>query len=394
MNEYMKYSRIYAAVDLDAVCANMEAMKANLPKDTAVYGVVKTDGYGHGAVPVARAIDPYVEGYAVATVDEGLNLRRHGIAKPVLVLGYTEPFRFEEMITEEVLPAIFQMEDALILSEEAVRLGKTMKLHIALDTGMGRVGFQADEAAADTVAFIAGLEGIEIEGIFTHFANADEADKTYTRLQLRRFWHFMDLLKERGVEIPIKHCANSAGIIDLPEAAGMDVVRAGISIYGLYPSEEVDKESVKLTPALELKSEVAFIKTLPAGCGISYGTTYVTQSETAIATIPVGYGDGYPRNLSGKGSVLLHGRRVPILGRICMDQMMVDVTDIGEVRHGDVVTLIGRDGEEEITVEEVAELAGTFNYELICGLGKRIPRIYLKDQKICSTKDYFTDWYE
>lgn len=394
MNEFMKYSRVYATVDLDAVCANMEAMRANLRRDCGIYGVVKTDGYGHGAVPIARAIEPYVEGYAVATVDEGLNLRRHHIEKPVLVLGYTEPFRFEEMVKEEVRPAIFQVEDALILSEEAVKQNRTARLHIAVDTGMGRVGFQVNEEAADTVAFIASLPCLELEGIFTHFANADEADKRYTKMQLRRFQDFLDLLARRGVTIPIRHCANSAGIIDLPEAAGMDMVRAGISIYGLYPSEEVDKGAVPLRPALQLKSEVAFMKTLPAGCGISYGTTYVTSRETAIATIPVGYGDGYPRNLSGRGYVLLHGKRVPILGRICMDQMMVDVTGIQDVRHGDIVTLVGRDGDACITVEEVAGLAGTFNYEFICNLGKRVPRIYLKNNEIQSAKDYFEDWYQ
>lgn len=387
------YSRVYAVVNLDAVAANMEAMRGRLPADTGMIGVVKADGYGHGSVPVARALDPYVEGYAVATLEEGRILRRHGITKPVLVLGVTHPDLYGELIRWDIRPAIFTAGQARQLSQLAAAAGTQAKIHLAVDTGMSRIGMRPDRESADMVAEISCLPGIVIEGMFTHFARADERDKTSAKGQLAAYMQFADLLSERGIRIPMKHCSNSAGIVEGLDSNRLNLVRAGISIYGLYPSDEVDRETVRLTPALELKSCISYIKTVPAGTPVSYGGTFVTGRPTRIATIPVGYGDGYPRALSGTGSVLIRGRRAPILGRVCMDQFMVDVTEIPEAAEDDPVTLIGQDGGERITVEELAQRSGGFHYELLCGLGKRIPRVYLKGGQIVGEKDYFEDTY-
>lgn len=387
------YSRVYAVVNLDAVTANMEAMRGRLPADTGMIGVVKADGYGHGSVPVARALDPYVEGYAVATLEEGRILRRHGITKPVLVLGVTHPDLYGELIRWDIRPAIFTAGQARQLSQLAAAEGTQAKIHLAVDTGMSRIGMRPNRESADMVAEISCLPGIVIEGMFTHFARADERDKTSAKGQLAAYMQFVDLLSERGIRIPMKHCSNSAGIVEGLDSNRLNLVRAGISIYGLYPSDEVDRETVRLTPALELKSCISYIKTVPAGTPVSYGGTFVTERPTRIATIPAGYGDGYPRALSGTGSVLIRGRRAPILGRVCMDQFMVDVTEIPEAAEDDPVTLIGQDGGERITVEELAQRSGGFHYELLCGLGKRIPRVYLKGGQIVGQKDYFEDTY-
>ena len=361
-------------------------------RDIGIMGIVKADGYGHGAVPVAKTIEPYVAGYGVATIDEALILRRHGSQKPILVLGVTPQMRFDDLLNCNISPAIFQYEKAERLSKRARILGKKGRIHIAVDTGMSRIGLAPNEESADMVRRISRLPGIEITGIFTHFAKADETDKGSARHQLELYSHFLDLLKERGVEIPIKHCANSAGIIDMDESH-FNMVRAGIVMCGLYPSDEVEKENISLTPALEWKSEVVYVKTVPAGTPVSYGWTCFTERETVIATVPVGYADGYLRNLSNRADVLIRGKRARILGRICMDQMMVDVTDIPDVEEGDPVTLIGRDGAEQITVEELAERSGGFHYEIICGIGMRVPRVYMRKGKIAGTKDYFGDEY-
>lgn len=386
------YTRVYAPVDLDAVVYNMESMRRNISPDCGIIGVVKTDGYGHGAVPVAKAMAPYVKGYAVATVDEALNLRRHSIEKPILVLGVTHKSRYGDLIRQDIRPAIFTMEQAEPLSELAVQAGKTVNIHLAVDTGMGRIGMVPDEDGARLAVRIASLPGICVEGMFTHFAKADEADKKAAECQLEKYLHFVELLKVRNLEIPVKHCSNSAGIIDLP-GANLNMVRAGISIYGMYPSDEVDKTAVSLRPVMGLKSFVTYVKTLEPGQPISYGGTFVTEVPTRVATIPVGYGDGYPRNLSGKGYVLIHGKKAPILGRVCMDQFMVDVTNIPGVDVDTEVTLIGKDGKEQILAEDLSALCGRFHYELVCDIGKRVPRVYYRYGEIVGTKDYFNDSY-
>ena len=388
------YSRVYAAVNLDAVVSNMEAMQSRLPSGTKMIGVVKTDGYGHGAVPVARAIDPYVSGYAVATVEEGVILRRHGIQKMILVLGVTHPGSYEELLRWQIRPTVFTLDQGETLSGLAVSRGVKAAVHLAVDTGMSRIGMRPDEAGADLALAISRLPGIEAEGLFTHFARADERDKESAREQLEQYTEFVRLLEDRGLYSPMKHCSNSAGIVEGLDSNQLDLVRAGISIYGLYPSDEVDTRKVALTPALELKSHVTYVKEIGGGTPVSYGGTFVADRNMLVATIPVGYGDGYPRNLSGRGSVLIHGRRAPILGRVCMDQFMVDVTHIPETREWDEATLIGRDGREMISVEEIASLSGGFHYELVCGLGKRIPRVYFRGGGAVGAKDYFNDIYE
>lgn len=388
----MSYSRVEADVDLDAIRWNLKEMKQNMNPDAEVCAVVKADAYGHGAVPVARAIEDMVDWYAAATPEEGLSLRENGIKKPIMILGYSQQDIYERLIQEQIRPAIFKEEDAKAFSEAALRLHARGRIQIKLDCGMGRIGFLPGEASIKAIKRIFELPGIEIEGIFTHFSRADEADKGPVKKQLQCFLSMLDELLAEGVKLPICHCDNSAGIIDLPQA-NLNLARAGIAMYGLYPSSEVSTDRVKLKPALSLRSRISFLKTLPEGSAISYNATYVTDRETRVATIPVGYGDGYPRSLSNKGFVLIRGQKAPILGRVCMDQFMVDVSHIPGVCDGDEVTLIGRSEEAFLSVEEIAGLAGTFNYEFLCDLGKRIPRVYYQGGRIAGRKDYFNDVY-
>ena len=388
--ELEKYARVYAEVNLDAVRSNVERMKANIDKDVLITAVIKTDGYGHGAVALAHELEPisYVWGFATATTEEAKTLRNAGIKKPILILGYTFPYCYQELVEMDIRPVVFSVKTAKQLSEAAVRLGKTMKVHIKVDTGMSRIGIRPDDSGIEIIKGIKACQNLEIEGILTHFAKADETDKTETRQQFVRFDNFVKQAeKECAIHIPIKHCSNSAGIIELQEM-NMDMVRAGIILYGLWPSDEVAQNIVELTPAMSLISHIVYVKELEAGSSISYGGTYVTTSKTKVATIPIGYGDGYPRGLSNKGYVLIRGQKAPILGRVCMDQFMVDITHIPDATEGDMVTLIGRDGDVCITMEELGELSGRFNYELACDLGKRIPRVYVRDGKVVSVNEY------
>ena len=378
------HERVYAEINLDHIAYNMEQMHQNIPSDTKMIGVIKTDGYGHGAVEVAGVLEKldYVWGYAVATLDEALELAKNGIRKPALVLGCIFEDGYDMMLDHEIRVNVYMEEQAEAISRLAQENHKTAYIHIKLDTGMGRLGFPIDEDSVDTICRIAKLPNLELEGIFTHFAKADETPRDYTDQQHEKFQWMIDKLAEKGVRFPLCHCDNSAGLIDYPEYSH-DMVRAGISLYGLYPSDEVGTEHVDLKPAMKLLSHIAFVKTIPAGTSISYGGTFVSEKEMRVATIPVGYGDGYPRGLSNKGYVLIHGRKAPILGRICMDQFMVDVTEIPDAKFGDLVVLVGTDGEEEIRVEDLSELSGRFPYEFICCLGKRIPRIYVAESITC-----------
>lgn len=374
------HSRVYAKIDLDAFRHNLKAIRTLLPQNTKIIAVIKTDAYGHGAEPIAKAAEPFdfVYGFAVATAEEALLLRRQGIIKPILILGYVFPEHYQMLAEYEIRPAVFTLETAVQLSQAAQKAGKDILIHMKIDTGMSRIGMQVTEENAKIIAQTASLPHIVIEGIFTHFARADEADKTDALNQLAQFQKMTAMTEALGVTIPYHHCANSAAIIDLPQA-DMDLVRAGIILYGLWPSGEVHKERLDLKPVLELKSHVAYVKKLEAGRSISYGGTYTLKEERIIATIPVGYGDGYPRSLSNKGYVLIHGKKAPVIGRVCMDQFMADVTDIADVKAGDTVTLAGKDGNQILTLEELGELSGRFNYEFACGLGKRIPRIYYEN---------------
>lgn len=377
--------RVWAEIDLDAVAFNIESIKQRISSDTKIIAVIKADGYGHGAVLIAKLLedDSRVWGYAVATAQEAMELRENGLKKPVLILAYTFPSAYEELIQNEIQLTVFTLEMAKALSDAAVKAGKICKIHIKLDTGMTRIGLPPVDDSIAVVRQILALENLETEGIFTHFARADETDRTKAYAQLKQFQDFVRRLeKAAGIKIPLKHCSNSAGIVWLPEA-NMDAVRAGIILYGLWPSADVKEGGeMALRPALCLKSRVVYVKTVPKGQEISYGGTYTTNRQTRVATVCIGYGDGYPRSLSNKGYVLINGQRAPILGRVCMDQFMVDITDIeGTVQTGTEVTLIGRDRDEEITMEDLGALSGRFNYELACDLGKRIPRIcYHKNQ--------------
>lgn len=384
------YSRVYAEVDLDAILHNMEQMQHIIHEDTKILGVIKADGYGHGAIPIGRELEKLekVWGYAVATVEEGLILRRNGLQKPILMLGASFPEHYESLADEGIRATVFSLRQAKELESFAADVGKEITVHIKIDTGLSRLGFQVTEEAADEIAQISAMPHMVVEGIFTHFAKSDARDKTMAKEQMKRFYEMQEMLKSRGITIPMPHCSNSAAIIDMPEA-NMSMVRAGISLYGLLPSDEIHKENIDLKPALSLKSRIVFLKELEEGRTISYGATYRTSGKQRIATIPVGYGDGYPRSLSGKGYVLVHGVRAPICGRICMDQFMVDVTHIPEAKEGDMVVLIGADGSEMITMEELSEISGRFNYEFACDLGKRIPRVYRKNGEVTETKDYF-----
>lgn len=372
------YERVYASIDLDAVVHNLKALQEGLPSGCGVMGVVKADGYGHGAVPVAKAIEPYVEGYAVAAVQEAAELQNHGISKPILILGAVPKASHDFLVERGIRTAVFTMEQAKSFSEAALRHGKEARLHLALDTGMSRIGLEPTDAGADLAAEMSLLPGIVLEGLFTHFARADERDKSLTLAQYDRYLDFVKLLRERGLSIPVHHVANSAAMMELKET-GCDMVRAGIAMYGYYPSEEMEQDKILLKPAMELRSFVTYVKTIEPGTAVSYGGTFVADHPMRVATVSVGYGDGYPRNLSGKGRALIHGKPAPILGRVCMDQMMVDVTDIPDCKEEDLVTLIGRDGDEFISVEEVAATCGGFHYEILCGIGKRVPRRYLQN---------------
>ncbi len=385
-----KYTRVRAKVDLDAIEYNVDKMKDNTKEGVKVIVVIKADGYGHGGLQIARMLSEkeYVWGFAVATLDEAVFLKKRGIYKPVLALGCVFPDQRERLLEYKVRMTVYTAEMAKEVSDLAVKLGQKAYIHIKIDTGMSRLGFMPDEESADEIAAIAAMPNLVMEGMFTHFSKADETDKAYTEKQLEKYLWMKDALRKRGVDFSDLHSSNSAGIIDIPEA-NMDLVRCGISTYGLYPSAEVMKENVPLKPAMELISHVAHVKWVDEGTLISYGGTFVTERRTKIVTVPVGYGDGYPRSLSNKGIVLIHGKRARILGRVCMDQLMVDGTDIDDVKFGDRVTLIGRDGDEVLAVEELSGLAERFNYEFVCNLGKRVPHEFIRHGEVIEQRDYF-----
>ena len=385
-----KYYRVYAEINLDAIVKNVDNLMALTKENTGALAVVKADGYGHGDVAVAKAVAQKVTGYAVATLDEAVNLRENGVKKPILVLGYVDPYEFDILVSHEITATVFDVETAQLLADAARVQKKQAHCHIKVDTGMRRIGLEPDENGIAIVKQITALKELSADGLFTHFAASDETDKTSAEHQFKLFTDFTGRLEKEGIHFTYRHCANSAAVIDMPQV-DLDMVRLGIAMYGMYPSDEVKKEKVELFPALDLKSHVTMVKEIPAGEKVSYGGTFTTTRTTKLATVSVGYGDGYPRALSSKGYVLVRGQKAPIVGRVCMDQMMVDVTDIENVTRADIVTLIGKDGDAEITVEEIAALAGTFNYEFVCDLGKRIPRSYYLNGEYIGTHDCFRE---
>ncbi|MEE1113685.1 MAG: alanine racemase [Eubacterium sp.] len=374
-----EYQRCYALVSLKAIRHNIEEARKRILPGTKLLAVVKANAYGHGAVPVAKSLEECVDFFAVATLAEGEELRNAGIEKPILVLAYVSPSQYEKMVSLDIRPSIYDLHAAELLEQAASAMNKRAKIHIAVDTGMTRIGFQITEEDADTVAAISRMPHIETEGIFSHLSCCDMTDKTFCMGQFDAFRKMLEMLSARNVQIPIRHICNSAAIgeFEADDPNRYDMVRSGITTYGIYPSEEVDKSAMNLLPALEWKAHVIHVKEVGPGRGVSYGATYVTDKPlTRIATVSAGYADGYPRALSSKGRVLIRGQYAPIIGRVCMDQMMVDVTDIPDVQVEDVVTLVGHDGNGFIPIEEVADPSASFNYEMLCRIAPRVTRIY------------------
>ena len=385
----LPYQRLYAKINLDAIEHNIAIVRNKIPKDTKLLLVVKADAYGHGAVVLAHEFEYLTDYFAVAEMDEAIELRKSGIEKPILILGYTSPQLYETALANDITLTMFMPERIKLLSETAMRMKKLAKIHLAIDTGMARIGWSVTEKSADEAASVAKMPGIYVEGMFSHFAMADSADKAPSIDQQAAYDKFVYMLERRGVEIPIKHLNNSAGILGFDKY--YDMVREGIILYGLYPSDDVLHElgeKFVLKPAMELITHISNIKTVEKNQGISYGHTFRADRTMRVATIPVGYADGYPRELSNKAEVLIHGKRCRILGRVCMDQMMVDISDVPKAEMEDKVTLVGRDGNDFISVEELAAAAYSFNYEFVCGISRRVPRIYFRDDEPLKVVNY------
>lgn len=378
---------VWAEINLDAIKNNMKEIK-NLVGDKEIIAVVKANAYGHGALDVAPVLlENGASKLAVAIITEADELRNSGIKAPIMILGYT-PLSFgEDLIDNQIEQTVYDLEYAKELSHLAESLGKKAKIHIALDTGMGRIGFLPNDDSLEKVLEICKLPGIEVVGLFTHFSTSDEEDKTYTFEQFSKLKSFNEKLEKNGVNIPLKHASNSGAILDLPETY-LDGVRCGIISYGYYPSEEVKKENLKLTPALTLKTTVAYVKELDKDMYVSYGRTHKTEKKSKIATLPIGYADGYSRLLSGKAKVIINGQFANVIGRICMDQCMVDVTHIDNIKTGDEVILLGEEDGVKFDANDMAEIMGTINYEILCMISHRVPRIYKKNNEIIKVRNY------
>ncbi|WZL72175.1 alanine racemase [Clostridiaceae bacterium 35-E11] len=386
-----KVRPVWAEINLDHLAHNIKEIKKNVNPGAKLTAVIKADGYGHGAVEIAQTLlDNGADRLAVATLSEAMALRKAYPNIPILILGYTPDSCAEEVITNNITQTLYSLEQAKSFSQKAQALSQKATIHIKLDTGMSRIGFQPDQNAVHVIKEIFKLPNIVVEGMFTHFAVADETDKQFTYHQYDKFMNMVHALEEEGMHIPIKHVSNSAAIIDLSEM-NMDMVRAGIILYGLYPSNDVKKNRIQLKPVLSLKARISHVKELSEGIGISYGLKYTTDKKSKIATIPIGYADGFTRMLSGKAEALVKGKRVPVVGRICMDQCMLDVTGIEEIQQGDEVILIGSDGVNTLSVEDVALKLDTINYEIVCMIGKRVPRVYTKNNQVVKIKDELFD---
>lgn len=380
---------VWAEINLDNLAHNIREVRKHTDKDALVTAVVKANGYGHGSVEISRTfLDNGADRLAVALLTEAIELRKGNITEPILILGYTPPTQYEKLLEYNIIQTIYNYEDAKILSNKAVELGKKATIHIKIDSGMGRIGFLPIEDSIKDIINISKLPNIYVEGIFTHLAKADEIDKSHAMEQFEKYMKVVNNLEKHGLSIPIKHVSNSAGIIDIPKF-NLNMVRAGIMIYGFYPSEEVEK-NMKLKPAMALKAKISHLKVVPKGTGISYGQIFVTEKESKIATIPIGYADGFTRMLTGKAEVAVRGKRAKIVGKICMDQCMIDVTNIDDVKLGDEVVIFGY-GLDCPSADELASKLGTINYEIVCMVGRRVPRVYMSGEKIVKIKDYLLE---
>ena len=397
MNAYestMNFTRraVWAQIDLDAAAHNMRQIRKHVGPDVKIAAVVKANAYGHGSVELAKTFaENGADCFAVSSLDEAVELRRYAhIDNEIFILGHTDARRTEELLTYDIEPAVFNLKNAEFFSQEARRLGKTLRVHIAVDTGMSRVGFQVNEFSVSEIKPIAALPNIEIRGKFTHFAVSDMKDKTFTREQYGHFRWMCKRMEEEGIHIALRHCCNSAAVLELPEYY-CDMVRPGIIMYGCEPSPEIDIKPYDLRPVMSLRCCIAHVKLIDAGATVSYGRHYKTPSRRKIATLPVGYADGYSRILSGKVDVLYHGHRVPQVGAICMDQCMIDVSGEANVHAGDEVVLFGRQGDSFIPIEEIAAVCGTINYEIMCNISRRVPRVYMKNGKVVGREEYLFD---
>lgn len=397
MNAYestMNFTRraVWAQIDLDAAAHNMRQIRKHVGPDVKIAAVVKANAYGHGSVELAKTFaENGADCFAVSSLDEAVELRRYAhIDKEIFILGHTDARRTEELLTYDIEPAVFNLKNAEFFSQEAQRLGKTLRVHIAVDTGMSRVGFQVNEFSVSEIKTIAALPNIEIRGMFTHFAVSDMKDKTFTRQQYGHFRWMCKRMEEEGIHIALRHCCNSAAVLELPEYY-CDMVRPGIIMYGCEPSPDVDIKPYDLRPVMSLRCCIAHVKLIDAGATVSYGRHYTAPSRRKIATLPVGYADGYSRILSGKVDVLYHGHRVPQVGAICMDQCMIDVSGEANVHAGDEVVLFGRQGDSFIPIEEIAAVCGTINYEIMCNISRRVPRVYMKNGKVVGREEYLFD---
>lgn len=370
MQDYTLY-RTFAEINLTNIRKNLLSCMKLIPDGVRPVGIVKANAYGHGALRVSGIIHDLVDAFAVATVDEAMELKTCGFETPIYLLGYAHPSSYRTLIENDIIPAIYKEEDAVAFSEVSRAMGRVARINIKVDTGMGRIGFPYTKVGSDAVCRIAGLDGLELYGLFMHFATADSADKSFANLQFERFNSFIDACAAGGVSFANITCANSAAVLEMPYTAKTEM-RVGIALYGYLPSNEVVTDT-KLCPALNWKSHIVHIKEIAAGDSIGYGRTFVADGPRRIATIPVGYADGYPRALSNRGRVKIGKSWAPIVGRVCMDMFMVDVTDI-DAHDGDEVTLLG-DG---FDANDIAELCGTISYEILCGISSRVPRVYVK----------------
>lgn len=375
--------RTWAEIDLDALLHNFMAARHHLPDDVLLAAVIKANAYGHGAVEAAKLLEGKADRFAVAMADEAVELRKAGIRTPIFLLASTPESDFEAIADCDIEAAVPSFAYGKALCAYGAAHGKTIPYHVALDTGMGRIGFACNEQSLDEIEALSKLPGGKLLGVFSHYAKADCVDKTYAIEQTRRFTAMTEALEARGVSIPLKHLNNSAGLIEMPEK--FDMVREGIILYGLMPSHEVDLSLIGgIRGVMALRSHISFLKTVSEPTPVSYGCTYVAQPGTKVATVSAGYADGVSRLLSNRGQVLVKGLRCPILGRVCMDQFMIDVTHVPEAAVGDTVTIFGRDGNDEITADDVADLIGTIGYEVTCLITPRVPRVYIQDGETIS----------